>query len=175
MKKAIQLILLIAVHFSFVADEPSIVWNERYKLSWKDFRGRPDNSSDVAAITASGIAYELSATITNGKVDVDYKARACFYPEKSWYKKNLADSIVLAHEQLHFDITELHARKFRKAVEKAVFTENVKAEMKAIYDKINTELDAYQNRYDTATDYSRKPEKQKEWGVKIVRELRKYK
>lgn len=173
MKKAISITLLLLLSFSFIADEPAISWSEHYRLSWKDFRGKPDKGSDIAAITASGISYELSATIKGSKVDVDCKIAANFYPEKSWYKKELADSIVLAHEQLHFDITELHARKFKKAIDKAVFTENVKQEMNLIYDRINRELDAYQHRYDTATDYSRDPEKQHEWGKKIARELRK--
>lgn len=173
MKKATYLIFFIFLGFSFMASEPSISWNEKYRLSWKDFRGQPDNGSEVAAITASGITYELGARITGHKVEVDCKVSAHFYPEKSWYKKALADSIILAHEQLHFDITELHARKFRKAIEKARFTENVKEEMRGIYDNINRELDAYQYRYDTATDYSRNPEKQQEWGKKIARELKK--
>lgn len=171
MKRAIGIILLVALNFAFIADESIIQWNKKHRLSWKDFKGEPDDSSDIAAITASGISYDLAATIIGKKVHVDCKVSANFYPEKSWYKKELADSIVLAHEQLHFDITELHARKFREAIKKTTFTENVKQEMKALYDKINHELDAYQNKYDAATDYSRNIEKQTEWGKKIKKEL----
>ncbi|MCB0375673.1 MAG: hypothetical protein KDD04_07120, partial [Sinomicrobium sp.] len=76
MKKVVQLSLLMLLNFSFTTDEPSIPWNEAYKLSWKDFRGAPDTSSDIAAITASGITYELAAAITGAKVDVDCKVSA---------------------------------------------------------------------------------------------------
>lgn len=174
MKKGIYILLLIAVHFSFVADEPSIVWKNSHRLSWNDFRGTPGNADEVAAITASGIAYDLSATMAGAEVQVKCNVTAYFYPERSWYKKELADSVVLAHEQLHFDITELHARKLRSAVKKTVFTRNVKQEMKALYEVVNRELDAYQRQYDTATDYSRNIEQQSEWGKKVARDLRKF-
>jgi hypothetical protein len=173
MKKIIPLALLILLQFSFTADEPSIKWSENYILTWNDFRGTPHHASPVAAITASGITYQLSALLKNEKVEVDCNVEAHFYPEKSWYKKESANSLILAHEQLHFDITELYARKLRQAIEKAVFTENVKQEVKALYDDINKALIAFQDSYDNATDYSRNAEKQQEWGKKIAEELKK--
>jgi FtsZ-binding cell division protein ZapB len=157
--------------FSFVAEEPSIKWREGHRLTWKDFRGTPDESVSAAAITASGITYEMDALLKNNKVMVNCKVEAFFYPKKSWYRERQVNETVLAHEQLHFDITELYARKLKKAIDATVFTENVKEEIRKLYEGINNELTAFQDTYDEETNYSRNREEQLRWQERIGKAL----
>ncbi|NER12241.1 DUF922 domain-containing protein [Leptobacterium flavescens] len=152
-------------------EEEFIEWSEDRKLTWADFKGDPDYDTDAAATTASGISYKLSAGITGDKVNLKCEVKTYFYPQSSWYKKELSDSIVLSHEQLHFDITELHARKLRKRIEEGSFTADVKAEVRAIYAEVNDALRLKQRAYDNATDFSRDHPKQREWGILIKKEL----
>ncbi len=175
MKKRGVIVIIVLLFLSFNRQE-EMVWNEAIKLSWRDFRGTPDYNKKAAAITASGISYNLSATvIKKGAVAINYDVKSFFYPNDSWYKKELANETVLLHEQLHFDITELHARKFRKILSERTFTENVKAEVREIYASINNELLTLQKQYDKATNYSIAKEKQLEWVEIIRKELIKYK
>lgn len=165
------IILAIAVNGS-CQEENAIRWDTDHRLSWSDFKAQPPKDSPVAAITASGIAYRFSAMESRKKMEVDCTIDTFFYPESSWYKPETANDIILSHEQLHFDISELFARKMRGRVDNYSFTSNVKVEMNRIYEQILKEMRAFQKRYDDETNYSREVEKQLEWNKKISSELK---
>ena len=171
-----KIVIFVFVLFISFSEQEEIVWSETNRLSWENFKGTPDNSRKAVALTASGISYSLSATVVKkGTVIIDYDVKSFFYPNDSWYKKKRVNKTVLLHEQLHFDITELHARKFRKILSERTFTENVKAEVRKIYKRINNELLLFQKEYDIATNYSIKTKKQLEWTNIVATELLKYK
>ncbi|MGJ8734513.1 MAG: DUF922 domain-containing protein, partial [Cellulophaga sp.] len=75
------------------------------------------------------------------------------------------------HEQIHFDIAELYARKMREKLSKVVPSSNTYKQARAIYTSVNKELDAYQDLYDKETNYSRDLEKQLFWQEKVKKEL----
>lgn len=165
--KSIIFISLLFVSYNGEQDYETILWETGKKLRWEDFKGKPENQR-AAAVTASGLTYRFSTTKKNGEVvDIDYEVTSFFYPNKSWYKPEVCDSIILSHEQLHFDITELYARKFRKLLSETKFTNNVKNEVKTIYNQINVELNEYQNQYDDETNFSRNREQQLHWNNSI--------
>ena len=171
MSKFIYLFLFL---ICFQPNGESILWDETQKLEWTDFKGSPNLDSDAVAITASGLTFDFSARTTSTRlVDFTATVEAHFYPSQSWYKKDQVNNVVLAHEQLHFDITELHARKIRKQIKEANFTLNIKQELTAMQTNITNELKEFQNRYDAASDYSRSIEIQKEWQILVNKELNK--
>lgn len=153
---------------SIIAQEEVIPWSENRKLTWRDFKGTPNYNSVAAAITASGISYEFSASVKGNQVFVDYKVNSYFYPQNSWYNKEHGTLTVLKHEQLHFDITELHARKMRKILQNTTFTTKVKKQIKRVYNNIIKELQQMQAQYDAETDHSRNAEAQQKWEAKIA-------
>ena len=151
-----------------------MTWKDSYRLSWQDFKGKPRDDSTAAATTASGISFEYS--IKHGAfrvVSFKTQVEACFYSEKSWYKPELANPYILAHEQLHYDITELYARKFRKQLALLRPSKTLKAELDALQKTINKQLSDRQNAYDAETNYSRSPEVQQQWQRHIYVELKK--
>lgn len=150
----------------------TISWSER-KLTWEDFKGEPPQSDRVAATTASGISYRFTTLSNTSKhLKVNFEISTHFYPNESWYKPELCDDIILGHEQLHFDITELFARKLRKEFSQATFDHtNIKSKVKSIYNKNNKELSAFQNRYDAETNFSRNRKNQRIWNLKIKEAL----
>ncbi len=166
--------LFIFLCFVQSSDELIITWDESYKLSWTDFRGKPQQHADAAAVTASGITFGFSVRQSNNRViDFTTEVHAHFYPEQSWYNTQKATPHILAHEQLHFDITELHARKFRYRIAQLQISNNVPKELRAIHRAINKELEDLQNRYDAETDFSRNVEAQNKWQEYILKELKK--
>ncbi len=171
MSKFIYLFLFL---ICFQPNEESILWDENHRLEWSDFKGNPNLNSGAVAITASGLTFDFSARTTSTRlVDFTATVEAYFYPSQSWYIKEGANNIVLAHEQLHFDITELHARKLRKQIDEASFSINIKKEISKLHTKINKELKAFQNKYDSESDYSRSIETQKKWQIFVKQELKK--
>ena len=147
--------------------EESIPWDASRKLSWNDFKGPIPPDADSAAITASGISYEYSANLIHHEVKLDFKVTAFFYPNESWYKPEVCDAHILQHEQLHFDISEVFARRMRMKLRSTVFTENVKQEIRVIYKKTLKELEDLQDQYDWETNFSRDPEAQERWNARI--------
>ncbi|MEX0273764.1 MAG: DUF922 domain-containing protein [Flavobacteriaceae bacterium] len=166
------LAILLGQAGAFAQKEEVIPWHRDYKLTWENFKDTPLRTEWAAATTASGISYAFNAKEVNGRMVVKMDINAFFYPQKSWYRPELCDAMVLAHEQLHFDISELFARKMRQKVAGAQFTDNVKAEVKAIYKETLREMNEFQNQYDHQTDFSRNKEQQYAWNEKVAQALR---
>lgn len=154
-------------------DYETISWNADKLLSWNNFKGKAPQNTRAAAITASGITYQFSTSGTSDNMQVDFEISTHFYPNKSWYQPEICDDVILGHEQLHFDISELYARKMRKRLANTKFTQNVKAEVKSIYRETLKELDDFQNTYDDETNFSRNLEQQLIWNEKITKALKK--
>lgn len=165
------LILLFSILCFFKTDE-RIPWQESKKLSWDNFIGQPDSNSDAAAVTSSGITFGYRLSRVNNIIEsIDTEATAHFYPEKSWVKPDEADTHILAHEQLHFDITELFTRKLRKALSEVTISQNVNEQLDAIHVKTVKDLNDFQNLYDSETDFSRDYDAQAKWQAYINSEL----
>jgi hypothetical protein len=141
-------------------------------LEWKDFKGDVPLGTKAAATTASGVSYSFSTFYEKGEMKVDYKVQAFFYPTKSWYKPKVCNDMTLLHEQLHFDISEVFARKMDSEMSTTKFTKNIKQEVRVLYKRILTELDAFQRRYDLETDFSRNIAQQKLWQKQISEVLK---
>lgn len=151
--------------------EEGVLWNPNIRLTWADFKGKVPPAAVPAATTASGISYTYSANLLHHEVHLDYEVNAYFYPNESWYKPEVCDENTLSHEQLHFDISELFARKMRDRLERTSFSDDVKAEIRKIYKEILEELKDFQDQYDWETNFSRNREKQLEWNQKIAQAL----
>ena len=156
--------------FSQELDE-SYLWDPQKKLKWSDFRGRIPPDVIPAATTASGISYRYSANLRHHEVELDFEVSAFFYPNESWYRPEVCDDLILSHEQLHFDIAELYARKMRFRLERTAFSENVKEEIRDIYQEILKELKEFQEKYDWETNFSRNREAQLRWNSRIAEAL----
>lgn len=170
--------LLFSVLFIFLLfpqnNPEKIFWNEKQKLTWADFRGKPIASANFVASTNTGISFHYSYTIKNGNVKVEYAVESFFNPQASWYIPDKINAHILRHEQAHFDISELHARILRKKLHGQRFSKNVKREIENIYRKVERDRRAMQTKFDAATDHSRNFEKEKEWQHAIARKLAEY-
>lgn len=175
MKRIAPFLFLLFISVSHAQEEHVIVWKEDRKLSWQDFTVDRDANSPFAASTTSGISFSYTAEFTDGKPVLNTKVQAYFYPELSWYKPQKVNEVILRHEQGHFDISEIHARKLRKVISEASFDRNLKREISALYKKTEKERELMQNRFDKETNHSRNIEKEKQWQEFIAKELERLK
>lgn len=121
MRWACILWLFICLPGAGFAEE--IEWHADRPLTWSDFKGPVDHnapSRNVAQTAASlGWSYEIETSISDGSCTYrvsELRISAVFHPEESWVRPGHKNSAVLAHEQGHFDITEIHRRMFREEV-----------------------------------------------------------
>jgi len=152
--------------------EETIPWSAERKLKWSDFKGSYLKTQWAAATTATAISYNFSSFEKDGQQYLDIEVHCDFLPERSWYRPDAVDSLTLVHEQLHFDIVELHGRKMRKRLAETRFTKDIKEEVKAIYLDILKQLRQVQKKYDQETNFSRDIVKQLVWNKKIANTLR---
>ena len=152
------------------ANEQLIHWSEKNRLTWKDYQGAADKEVGAAASTATylGIDYNFSPR------GITYKITCSFSKNKSWgLHKTL---YILSHEQGHFDIAEIFARKLNKKMAAYKFDpNNYKEDLKKIYDDIIIEKEEMQNAYDIETDHSINKEKQADWLKRIADMLAEFK
>ena len=124
-----------------VYPEPDeISWCANRSLTWEDFK-----STDITgygARTATGIP------VRSVKMDSTFiiEARAIFVRDKSWVKDTSKQ--LLIHEQIHFDISELVARKLRQFFYHRIVTdknyEKIMMELNPIFgygDELNCKFD----------------------------------
>ena len=138
-----------------MSEEFTIAWRDNYGLTWADFKGKIEPDIDAVAVTTSGIIFSFSVNQSNAQfVGFSAEAEAYLYPEKSWYFKSKSEDHILAHEQLHFDITELHVSQLRYNASKIKVSKNIKQNLRDAHEETNRSLAAIQNDYDTQTDNS---------------------
>jgi hypothetical protein len=166
------LICLFLIFIGSDSNEETLIWDAESKLTWADFKATPDKDSDAVALTASGITFGYSVQ-TTGKRIVEFSTvvESHFYPNKSWYKIERSDVHILGHEQLHFDITELYARKFRQQISELQVNQNVKKQLNKLHQDINVELNTAQKKYDLETQHSMDAVKQRRWANYVEKEL----
>ncbi len=159
--------LIIAVSFfSLQHDGNYIDWKADRKLTWNDFIGKPDKNSPNAALTSSAINIDF----TYGTDGLKYNLRCRFNKNTSWVK--VKNDYILSHEQGHFDITEIFARRLYKALKEYKYNDaTVKDDVNRIYDNSMHQLHDTQVQYDRETNSSLNTVKQAEWLKKISDEL----
>lgn len=165
---SISLLLILGETFAQPKDcSDCVLWSENRKLTWSDFKGKPKGSSPNEALTDSGMSIELECDGTSSRAVIK-----CFFnPRKSWTKSKDSDYL-LAHEQLHFDITELFVRKLRKQLsEFGNDCKKLSSHIESYYNKNYRELVRYQDQYDRESRHSLDPEKQAYWEKKVAKEL----
>ena len=162
---------LILFNLGFNQSTEMIFWREDLKLSWSDFKGKPQSESPYEAMTASGIEYAYQVNNRNGELTFTFKVRAYFNPTTSWVKPSSRTDELLAHEQVHFDISELHARILTKKLENTGFTENYKEEIDSIYQSVISKRSKMQELYDKETDHSRHLDIQNKWILQVESQL----
>ena len=172
--------------FSFVKDE-FILWQENKKLKIQDFKA--DNKDTIKVNrqqflgAISAIRIEYSSFQRNKNSVPDFSIKTYFDPNESWML--LKNDYVLQHEQIHFDLTELYARKMRKSVEslRQKNVTNISIYRKKIQhwnvmkEKTSNQFDADNQDYYIKIGQKilfQKNPKQEAWKKKVDRELFQY-
>ncbi len=166
--------LLIVVFFkttiSYSQNDTLIIWTKNKKLNWSDFQSKERVISFDGAQSMVGI--KIKPFLSNNGI-YNYKAFAYFKKNKSWADTININAFILKHEQVHFDIAELFARKMRKAVYNLKLKNEIvlPADYRLIHDKFYALYRDYQDKYDLETDHARIYKMQIKWDKKVAKEL----
>lgn len=161
-------LLVILIAFSSFQAEQKILWSESRKLTWEDFQGKVNQSSSYKANTETEVAVQIKAKGEEATVTLE-----CFFIKGASWTKTHDNAYLLEHEQTHFNITEIGARKFRKMLSGKSFpVKNFQQELKKMHSEVGRDSKTMQAEYDKETEHSVNEAAQKKWNKKIENELK---
>ncbi|MBP6680227.1 MAG: hypothetical protein KA166_03490 [Saprospiraceae bacterium] len=146
-------------------------------FNWSLFKGKVniqhlnEMGDNTQAVTVSSLSYTADA-ITDRSATL--KVVAQFNPNESWtrYPNMERQEIALDHEKRHFDITEIYARKIRKAIATGHFTsKHFSDALNTLFKDFTSQHRAEQNKYDFETMHSMDAVQQKKWNKWIDEQL----
>lgn len=151
------LILIPLLESNFNAPVTIKRWS---KLTWDDFQGFVQPLSKYEAVIASSVYLEYDS------VHKRFHAYAGQNNIRSWAKRSRPDQdYELNHEQYHFNITELHARRLNHYIAEnpggSPYLYNLR------HGSINIDLRKMQREYDSETDHSLIFDRQRRWEYRI--------
>ncbi|MCR5888151.1 hypothetical protein LRS06_10285 [Hymenobacter sp. J193] len=148
--------------------EQEILWHPARRLMPADFKG-PSRGGHCEAATNSGIRYRCSSQpwqrTTRLTIETYFDCRhSSFHPSRT-------PGQTLAHEQLHFDLTELYARHLARRLQvQATTTPDLTRRHRAIFRQLMAEANARQDQFDREV-YANRP-RLLTWQRQVAQELR---
>ena len=170
MKKLFVVLLLLGSLFNN-SEAQVIPWSARKPLAWTDFKAKPA-ATRYWAHTQTHINYRYHWRLSLYIFSYSFKVTNAFDPHKSWYREGKQSPELLAHEQLHFDISELYARRLYIRLNKKTYWFNYRKQIVDIFNTTMKELNATQAKYDTETAHFLNKAKQKQWEINIAKQLK---
>jgi hypothetical protein len=156
------------------AQTDPIDWSKK-NLKWDDFKGAAPNPLPVdGGVTLQA---EISFAIaTSWKCEEDgsltFEVKAVMEPDNSWATAaGKKDQQLLKHEQGHFDLSEVFARKLRKALSDLPEPCDEEA-VQAVIDKNDVDHQAEQKKYDDETKHGTDKKQQQAWEKSIADQLK---
>ena len=158
---------------SDLAADHAVPWSAGRRLAWSDFQGSPPSEGSEGA----KISYTLYSGWKCKGAAFEFRMIAGFRPRQSWVKAVvLNDSMqrrtVLGHEQTHFDLAEVHARRMQRAFgDLARPCARTDAELSALAQRLTQEEKAEQRRYDEETNHGLLADQQAAWSRDVAQRL----
>ena len=146
---------------------PPVEWSATRLLTLADFQGHAPAGEPLAGLSSTDIRAGAACRdyVFSGSV------KATFDPATSWLRdaKN-ASAALLRHEQLHFDLTEVHARLLRQkmvAFQAKANCEKLQPAFDNLTKPMYTVWNREENRYDQETNHGLNAVRQAYWEKQV--------
>ncbi len=148
--------------------EREIAWHENRRLRIADFKA--DTAQRPFAAATLSTLKSIYRLWSGASPKAQIRIESIFLCQHSYFKSSPDSNAVLQHEQGHFDLTEIQARKLRRQIKSFPFHANsFETDLKRLFENANLELQTRQDQYDH--DIYPNPERQGPWLEKIRQEL----
>jgi hypothetical protein len=143
----------------------ALKWAKDRPLTTNDFKGTPPPNAQEGAHTEYTI---ISGARCTGRT-LEYKVTTAMLPGQSWFMPELRHSPsdmarTLRHEQTHFDLSEVFARRIRrKFAELYDPCSQSEAALQALSDALVRDEANEQVKYDEETSHGRTAGRQNDW------------
>lgn len=166
----IALCVLTAATLAVAAELPQI---ENRKLTWEEFRGKPEAGSPFDAY----VYWSVHCSYDAPKQEADgFRIPVRVWNQldaRSWVKPQVLLSPMKAellnHEQGHYTLGVLCALEFKRTISGRRFDANYHAEIRRILDRILNKYLDIEKVYDAETSCMRDPVRQTFWDLHLAR------
>jgi hypothetical protein len=168
-KTLVSFLLLCSLLLHRHAYSQRVIINGKEKhrqLTWQDFTGNPDNSSDLHAYTYYNLRYQYRNVSYSGESATlgDFEVTLELDPQKSWAKKDKLTDELLVHEQGHFNIGILCMRELLAIVKQTAFARgDYAARLQNIFNETMAKYNKLTIQYDQETNHFMDKEQQSKW------------
>ena len=160
--------------FAGTADKgDSVFYDPRRPLRWTDFRAPPRSGKNYGAAVFASFGYEASSRTKAGVVEVIMTVKVYQLKNQSWVWPAAKSDYALRHEQLHFDITQLVAERFKQKLgAEDLAPDEYDSRIQFLFLDSFREMNHLQVQYDNETSHSINQAAQARWDAKITADLR---
>ena len=155
----IILLLIITCPALLAQGTSSVEWGR--PITFKDFESIPTEKDTAAA----NISVTIMLGYSNGADGaLKFKVVAVMDKDESWIREDFrTNHVVLKHEQGHFDIAHIYAKKLEARLKGKHYTKNDVKALQDLYDHFLEEMNTLQVRYDLETKGGMDPVAQSKW------------
>src|SRR5688572_21216246 len=161
------LLLLMPAVFPLFGQGTSIEWGK--PISYSDFQSRPEKSDTAAANISVTILLGYSNTKSG---ELRFRVVAVMDQHESWIRQEFRRDHILKHEQGHFDIAHIYAKKLEASLRTRRYTSGDVDLLNKVYDQYLAEMNDLQVKYDRETKGGWDALAQSKWRRIIEAELR---
>lgn len=121
MKKILFLFFALILLLSFVQQQSDLIfWNTKRPLRFEDFKAVQKDTIQIGNTgrfkgAQSQLKFKFNTSQSSYTTTPKIEVLVYFNPNDSWML--IKDERTLEHEQIHFNIAELYARKMRKSID----------------------------------------------------------
>lgn len=170
MKKTIFISLLLIFSSQIIAED-TLIYSNFKKIGWENFKGDPVLSDSAGARIATTI--QMKTEKVNFWTGVTtFSSWSVMDVGKSWVKSEYKDDYTLNHEQLHFDISELIARRLQLYINQQKINGSHMPKATKIFNEHLETLSKLQGEYDKETAGGNNKIEQAKWDDRIRKELK---
>lgn len=146
-------------------------WSPDRKLTWEDFKGKPDRHLELNVAARSSCRFGIRVDTSNAS-NVTVVVTNEFIRHQSSVRPERKTPALLAHEQLHFDLCEVYARMLRKRLANTQLSaDNANKVATDIFLEVYKTYKERQWTYDDETHHGLEPVPQQRWAESIGKEL----
>ena len=145
----------------------TLIWKQDSALTKEDFKAKRQGGVPYPAYSAVTLYFYAK----DKEGSLKFYIEAIFLKSKSYMKE--ISPYALKHEQIHFDIVELYARRMRKRITEKDFTKinNINKEIQKQYEKTWEDIKKEEYKYDKDTEHGMNSAKQQLWNESIEKQL----
>jgi hypothetical protein len=145
------------------------------RINFNDFTLKKAAPGRFSATIFTGMGYFANSKMHNDTIYLELTTKVYQVKGMSWAIPEANSTYSLNHEQLHFNITQLIAEKFKQRLrEEALPPIDFDSRIQYLYMDYFRQINQLQNRYDNDTDHGLNTQKQAWWENYIAGELKKY-